>query len=85
MIWGQRGRERKRGRGAAGRADAAELIMVRVPLFATHLRFSFDETQVPLSGLRFPGDALKKENNQFSRWAVANKHTNPLLLDSVIV
>ena len=28
--------------------------------FATHLRFSFDETQVPLPALGFPSDALQK-------------------------
>ena len=32
-------------------------------LFATHLRFSFDETQVPLSRLGFPSDSLQKKND----------------------
>ena len=35
--------------------------------FATHLRFSFDETQVPLPRLGFPGDALKKKEMTIER------------------
>ena len=44
-----------------GPTDPRISLSAQYPLFATHLRFSFDETQVPLPRLGFPGDALKKE------------------------
>ena len=51
-----------------GRAIASKV-------FATHLRFSFDETQVPLPVLGFPSDSLQKKNDTLV-WQIETRSEN---------